>query len=87
MIVPVMWTEVPNEFKVVVWKGQNNVVKDAPGIFNPQTGMTVFLLELDNNDRRQLIEGNPIYMTVCGPIPPFGITANLGEALDLARSE
>lgn len=87
MIMPIPWIEVPEEFKAIIWHGDNKSVNDAPGIFNPQTGITVFLLELSSNDRRQLIEGNPVYLTVCGPIPRFAVTANLGEALDLARGE
>lgn len=87
MVTTVVWDDIPHGFVNVVWKGDGQSVFDVPAIINSDTKFSVLQLKLDDNDRRQLIEGNPLYLVVCGSLSPFAISANLKESLDLARGE
>jgi hypothetical protein len=86
MIYPVHWKELPPDFKGVVWKGDGDLVQDAPAAFHPDSKISVFRLELPDNDRRQLIEGNPVYLAMCGPVTAFLVSANLAEITEFIRS-
>jgi len=86
MIYPVQWENMPADFQQVVWKGDGERVQDAPAAFHAESRMSVFWLQLSDNDRRQLIEGNPVYLAMCGPVTAFLVSANLGEITEFIRS-
>ena len=75
----------PDGFAPITWHGNSCDVADAAALVNRMRGSSVFTLELTEEERRQLVEGNPIYLVVVGHVRPFFATTNLGEALDMAR--
>jgi len=85
MIAPIVWDYLPADFKLILWKGNNDDIKDAPAVINPETQISIFKLELSDNDRRQLIEGNPLYLAIRGKVTPFTLSANLAEITEVAR--
>lgn len=85
MLSPVKWDSIPDEFNEIIWRGDGESIADAPAIFNKKTRMTIFKLQLSENDRRCLIEDNPLYLIINGNVAPFAISANLGESIDLTK--
>jgi hypothetical protein len=79
------WEFLPADFERFTWTGDGDQVADAMAIIHRDSQVSIFKLELTDNDRRQLIEGNPVYLAIRGRVPPFAITANLGEVTELAR--
>ncbi len=80
------WEYLPADFEHLTWKGDTaQAVADAEAIFHRDSQVSIFKLELTDNDRRQLIEGNPLYLAVRGHVIPFAITPNLSEVTALAR--
>ncbi len=87
MVTTILWDEVPVGFTNIIWRGNGSNVVDVPAIINTDTKVSVLQLQLDDNDRRCLIEGNPLFLIVGGGLPPFALTASLADALNLARGE
>lgn len=79
------WDHPPADFEHLTWKGNNEDVADAAAVIHVESQVSIFKLELTENDRRQLIEGNPIYLAIRGRVPPFAVTPNLSEVTQLAR--
>ncbi len=80
------WEYLPADFEHLVWKGnEEQAIADADAAFHQDSQTSIFKLELTDNDRRQLIEGNPIYLAMRGRVIPFAITPNLSEVTALAR--
>ena len=79
------WEYLPADFEHFTWKGNEEDIEDAIAIIHRDSQVSIFKLELTDNDRRQLIEGNPVYLAIRGRVPPFAITANLSEVTELAR--
>lgn len=79
------WTHPPAGFHPVTWKGNGTTVQDAHGVVDPTSGATIFQVELSDNDRRQLIEGNPLFLLIIGPVAPFFESPNLADVLEVAR--
>jgi hypothetical protein len=84
MLNPIEFKSVPANFKKIVWHGKDGVV-DVPGIQHSESKVTIIRLEFSEQDRRQMIEGNPIYLAIYGKVVPFAASANLGELTSLAR--
>lgn len=85
MLRPVPWEAVPADFRPLTWQGDGDRVADAPAVVHPVTHASIFVLELTEQDRRQLIEGNPVYLLMVGHVVPFAVGVNLAEVLELAR--
>lgn len=79
------WEYLPAEFEHFIWKGNEAEIADAEAIIHRDSQVSIFMLELTDNDRRQLIEGNPVYLAIRGRVPPFVVTPNLSEVTELAR--
>jgi len=81
MISPSIWEEAPVGFELP------NI--DAPLVaLHPRTGAMLFKLHLDENERRQLIEGNPLYLMIVGPMnTPLLISANLADVVSVVRGD
>jgi hypothetical protein len=86
MLKPTAWESTPIDFKLIMWKGDGENVSDAPAVIHPEKQASIFKMELSEQDRRQLIEGNPIYLALLGRVQPFMASANLGEITELIRS-
>lgn len=84
MIAPTKWDSAPSGF---VLRNVDNKENQEPLIaFHSPTGSILFRLTLDDNERRQLIEGNPLYMLIVGPMTsPFALSANLADMTELVR--
>lgn len=85
MLKPVSWQNNPADFEETIWHGNGKNVADAPAVINREKFVTIFRMELTDNDRRQLIEGNPLYISMIGKIIPFMASANLGEITEIVR--
>lgn len=79
------WEYLPADFEHFTWRGNDAEVSDAEAIMHRDSQVSIFKLELTDNDRRQLIEGNPVYLAIRGRVPPFAVTPNLSEVTELAR--
>lgn len=87
-MIPVKWTEIeiPEDFKEVLWHGDKVKIHDVFGVMHPEKRCTIIKLELTNEERRQLIDGNPIYLSMIGRVIPFMASVNLGEITETIRS-
>lgn len=79
--IPFEADRIPDGFQIVVWRGDGEHVADAAGVM--RWPLTIFRLELDDESRRQLIEGNPVYLAMVGHVVPFAVSVNLREMAEL----
>lgn len=81
------WLSAPADFLSVICKGDDEKIADTPAVLNQEKCGVIFRLELSDQDRRQLIDGNPIYLAFVGGLIPFAASANLAEVTELIRSQ
>jgi len=80
------WEHPPADFEAFLWHGnQEQTIRDAPSAIHRPTHASLFRLEMDEETRRMLIEGNDLYLCIIGQVVPFCVGANLGEMLEMAR--
>lgn len=87
MLKPIHWENSPIDFEETVWQGNGKEVADAPAVINREKSVSIFKMELTENDRRQLIEGNPLYISMLGKVIPFMASANLAEITEIVRND
>ena len=87
MLKPAEWMSAPADFQSVVCRGDDAKIADTPAVINVEKCGVIFRLELTDQDRRQLIDGNPIYLAFVGGVIPFAASANLAEVTELIRSQ
>lgn len=83
---PVKWSNVPVDFEEIIWHGNGENISNVDGVIHRGKGATIIKLELSEEDRRQLIEGNPVYLSMWGRVVPFMVSVNLGEITETIRA-
>lgn len=83
---PVKWENLPADCVAYRWYGDGAKVQDVDCAFNLEKKASIFRLELSEQERRQLIEGNPVYLSLIGHVIPFMVSVNLAEITESIRS-